>query len=298
MRWRWIFATLALTGCVETGPTAPPRVVAPAPIQAPTAIAPATPVASAQTAVASEAVRISEAAAAVARAYLDGRSRGAPTLTVLQAARPLEGRCAPASRTFAGYEGRPVSRCTYTLEGLPGVAYMLNADSQRIASWVGLACADISSTDPVRCGRALASNMIMANGAQFVVAGVIVERENEARDTPGPTNDPIYLEFRDGVTVEATALFWQKTVQTEMVIDASLEAPVRGSRNWARIANANRNMYRQAGGTVDVGTDWRSDPHNRFLEVSCQSYLAAWDTGSYSLLIARARWMKAAGEIS
>jgi hypothetical protein len=124
--------------------------------------------------------------------------------------------------------------------------------------------------------------IISQNGGQFPVAGFVIERKEDAG---GQGADPVYLEFRDGCTVETTdhLNFTDKPLTVDAMEHAA-QAPVASTRRIGRIANATRADYRQAGGNLPVGTGPADDKQNRWLQAIRENELQAQDTGNDVLL--------------
>ena len=119
----------------------------------------------------------------------------------------------------------------------------------------------------------------------------MIERKEDAGGV-GP--DPVYLEFRDGVTVKTTDKlnFTGRQLTTEAMEHAA-RAPLLETRTWARIANASREDYRLAGGQEAVGADFRSDPNHRWPSVIRSNELRAQDSANDDLLRGVAMRMRA-----
>ncbi|MBC2807012.1 hypothetical protein C3Y94_028195 [Rhizobium ruizarguesonis] len=139
------------------------------------------------------------------------------------AARYMEHDCKDVAKDWASshvglekYAGLPVKRCFYprtqtankhrNSATLIAVVWMLNPDPPTIAKWIGAACPKIDVESEADCGRRIASYVLTQNGAQFPVAGHVLETQSEAGcavSVPGCEGDVlIYLPFRDGVTVK------------------------------------------------------------------------------------------------
>ncbi|MFF0952158.1 hypothetical protein ACFYE9_32430 [Rhizobium leguminosarum] len=145
-----------------------------------------------------------------------GRSR-------ILAARYMEHDCKDVPKDWASshvglekYAGLPVKRCFYprsqiaskhrNAATLIAVVWMLNPDAPTIAKWIGTACTEADVASEADCGRRIARYVLTQNGAQFPVAGHVLETQSEAGcavSVPGCEGDVlIYLPFRDGVTVK------------------------------------------------------------------------------------------------
>jgi hypothetical protein len=122
------------------------------------------------------------------------------------------------------------------------------------------------------------------------VAGFVIERK---RDAGGTGDDPVYLEFRDGVTVvTADRLNFTDIQLTEAAMDHAALAPVVRAQRYARIANADRAAYYQAGGAENVSTTPDSDRETAWPAVIRANEFAAQATGEDKLLVGVAIAMK------
>jgi len=124
----------------------------------------------------------------------------------LQPARYLSQTCdAEPVTTWLGYDGRAVSRCTYSVTSnqktLSAIVYLLNPSVANLTERIANACAVVGLAAQASCGRGLAEWIVENNGGQFPVAGLVVERK---QDAGGKGSDPVYLEFRDGTTIVST----------------------------------------------------------------------------------------------
>ncbi|QNA89777.1 hypothetical protein G4G28_17150 [Massilia sp. Dwa41.01b] len=205
----------------------------------------------------------------------------------LPAARYLSAACDPRPlRDWPGYEGRNVTRCRYGVTSggktLGALVYLLNPSADNIALRVRDACSHVKLAGHAGCGRYLASMIVKQNGGQFPVAGFVIERK---RDAGGTGEDPVYLEFRDGTTIQSTdRLNFTDRQLTVEAMEHAARAPVRDSRRIARIANATRADYRSAGGTEPVGSTPDDDRLKRWPAAIRANELHAQDTGEDLLL--------------
>ena len=205
----------------------------------------------------------------------------------LEKARYLSASCdALPVVNWPGYEGRNVRRCTYTVTSggktLRALVYLLNPSADNLTARIGYACKAVGLGDRPGCGRYLAAFIVNQNGAQFPVAGLVIERK---RDAGGQGDDPVYLEFRDGVTVLSKdgVNFTDHQLSVEAMEHAA-RASLASTRTYARVANATRDDYRRAGGTEAVGKDSAGDKSNRWPAVIRENELRAQDTGRDELL--------------
>ena len=115
-------------------------------------------------------------------------------------------RCDPVPiEDWPDYQGRKVERCTFSMTSagktLSALVYLLNPSEDNVIARIGDACRSIGLGDRPGCGRGLAKLILGQNGGQFPVAGFVIERKEDAG---GQGADPVYLEFRDGCTVDTT----------------------------------------------------------------------------------------------
>jgi len=139
------------------------------------------------------------------------------------AARYMEHDCKDVPKDWASshlglekYAGLPIKRCFYprsqiasnhtNAATLIAVVWMLNPEATTIAKWIGTACTKAGVKSEAECGRRIARYVLTQNGAQFPVAGHVLETQSEAGcpvSVAGCEGDVlIYLPFRDGVTVK------------------------------------------------------------------------------------------------
>ena len=205
----------------------------------------------------------------------------------LQRARYMSEHC---DRTviinWPNYGGRNLTRCQYSVTSngktLSALVYLLNPHEENIIARIEDACRTINLGDRPGCGRGLARMIISQNGGQFPVAGFVIERK---QDAGGQGPDPVYLEFRDGCTVETTdhLNFTDQQLTVDAMEHAAI-APVASTRRFGRIANATRADYKRAGGNLPVGTGPADDQQNRWLQAIRENELQAQDTGKDVLL--------------
>ncbi|MFK0207186.1 hypothetical protein [Agrobacterium sp. NPDC090283] len=138
--------------------------------------------------------------------------------------RYLEGGGNCEDVTVPGYEGFPTKRCVYASADAGKKAFpplraqviLLQPSAQQLASWSVQACRAVGANDSQMptCLAELRSHVISSNGAQFAVAGSVVEsRCNSSRAYPNGCsglNDtdkgrqPRNTWFRNGVAVDYT----------------------------------------------------------------------------------------------
>jgi hypothetical protein len=214
----------------------------------------------------------------------------------LQRSRYMSEHCDPTAITnWPNYEGRNVTRCQYSVTSggktLSALVYLLNPPEENIIARIEDACQAIGLGDHPGCGRGLARMIIAQNGGQFPVAGFVIERKEDAG---GQGADPVYLEFRDGCTVETIDhLNFTDKALTVNAMEHAARAPVTSTRRIGRIANATRADYKRAGGNLPVGTGPADDKQSRWLQAIRESELQAQDTGNDVLLRGVAMGMRA-----
>lgn len=188
-------------------------------------------------------------------------------LRQLRGARYMEGRCRKGS--FPGWEDFPLKRCRYVVPDVTGhkatEVILLNPSSKRLARWIESAC----QGGPSPCRDVLAERILWQSGAQFPVAGIVLE---DMRPVDGQYE--MYC-FRDGVRVEVVGF---ETQSTERPTTAHFDSCVTGElvkpTSFARIAGTTPGEYLAAGGKEAVGRD--GAPTARWLEVTRSLYQAAW----------------------
>jgi hypothetical protein len=205
----------------------------------------------------------------------------------LQRSRYMSDHCDPTViNDWPDYQGRNVTRCQYSVTSggktLSALVYLLNPPEENIVARIEGACQAIGLGDHPGCGRGLARMIVAQNGGQFPVAGFVIERKEDAG---GQGADPVYLEFRDGCTVETMDhLNFTDRPLTVDAMEHAARAPVASTRRIGRIANATRADYKRAGGSLSVGTGPADDKQNRWLQAIRENELQAQDTGNDALL--------------
>ncbi|MBB5429133.1 hypothetical protein HDG40_007328 [Paraburkholderia sp. JPY158] len=207
--------------------------------------------------------------------------------TTLQPARYMLAHCDARPVTdWPNYQGRKVTRCQYSLTSagktLTALVYLLNPSEGNIATRIGNVCRSVGLAERPGCGRYLASLIVNQNGGQFPVAGFVIERK---KDAGGQGDDPVYLEFRDGTTIQSADRL--NFTDRQLTIDAmehAARASVVETRSIARIANATRADYKRAGGIEPVGNIPPEDTRNLWPVVVRENELRAQDTGEDDLL--------------
>ncbi|HET7230551.1 MAG TPA: hypothetical protein VFJ16_11150 [Longimicrobium sp.] len=200
-------------------------------------------------------------------------------------ARYMEQNC--VDTTFAGWDGFPVKRCTYSVRERGGgsktaTVVLLDATPRQLARWVVQACAEARRTTAAACTGKLRRRIIEQSGAQFPVAGIVLE------DMEGDGTQNLFV-FRDGVTVTVDGVSnGSAGPVTADVIRRSLTSPVVRTGKFARVASTTREEYRANGGTVDAGTS--TNRKLAWLGVVRTLYQQAFRSDRNELLVA---WLRA-----
>ncbi|MDX2263710.1 MAG: hypothetical protein NW215_01880 [Hyphomicrobiales bacterium] len=238
-----------------------------------------------------EKLSASEEAYAAALAYFESKPRGD---------RGMNASCdANTTTTFPGYGDAPIQFCVYTVTSggatLEGYVYLLNPTFENVARRIANACAFAQSRNPKACGKALAERIVNQNGAQFPVAGVVIEKKVAAG---GSGQSLVNLEFRDGVATRTAAnLYWTQTQITREQAFMSAQSKVVRAMRFARIADATRQDYRLAGGEIDVGQDPGDGKDQAWLDVVRDNELEARRSGRDVLLNGVALRQKQSGKL-
>ena len=166
-------------------------------------------------------------------------------------------------------------------ESRKGRVYMIQPDTDRIASWIINSCQDARGTVTQTCIRATACQVKIQSGTQFPVAGIVTE------DMAGDGFRKSYA-FRDGVTVvidgiphatrtqlnaQEIALALERDLGPKLLSTASKEGP-------ARIQGTIRDDYLKTGGSEDVtGLKWLNVVRSTFqkaLQSDRNELMTAW----------------------
>jgi hypothetical protein len=180
---------------------------------------------------------------------------------------------------YPNWDGFPTAKHSYKVDdGKHAQVIMCNADAAQLARWIVYACIEAKgSADPTYTDK-LNSQILDASGAQFPVAGIVLEDMDAGRQA-------VYA-FRDGVTVQIPGIENGVAVQPSVKqIADSLDPNVRPTvaKKYARIQSTTREEYQAAGGKQNAeGLLW--------LDVSRKLYQAAWGKDQNELMIA---WAKA-----
>jgi len=200
-------------------------------------------------------------------------------------ARYMEQNC--ADTTYAGWAGFPVRRCTYTVRESgrrtkTATVVLLDATPRQLARWVVQACAEVKHTTASACTGRLRRQIIEQSGAQFPVAGIVLE------DMDGDGVQNLFV-FRDGVTSRIAGI---RNTSTEAITPEmtrrALADPVVSAATFGRIASTTREQYRANGGTVNVGVS--GSGNTAWLGVVRTLYQQAFRGDRNELIVA---WLKA-----
>lgn len=200
-------------------------------------------------------------------------------------ARYMEKVCASAA--YSGWAGLPTVRCRYAERNRDGTlavaeVVLLDASPAQLARWVVATCVLVKGGATPECTDAIFQRIIGQSGAQYPVAGVVLEDI-----LPADGVMEAYC-FRDGVTVRVEGFVHRDTLPlSPAAIERCITGPVVEVFRYARIQSTTREDYRANGGTVDVGTS--EDRKATWLDVSRSAYQAAWGHDRNELMIAWAR---------
>jgi hypothetical protein len=204
-----------------------------------------------------------------------------------RAHRDLAQDCKPL-RNFKKWENFELMDCSYQHQNTGGAketrkgrVYMIQPDTDRIASWIINSCQDARGTATQTCIRATACRVKLQSGAQFPVAGIVTE------DMDGDGFRESYA-FRDGVTVvidgnphatktqlnaQQIGLALERDLGPKLLSTASKAGP-------ARIQGTSRVNYLKSGGKEDVtGLNWLNVVRSTFqkaLQFDRNELMTAW----------------------
>jgi len=192
-------------------------------------------------------------------------------------ARYLEGAGASACTdvTVSGYEGYPTKKCSYqsvdagadAYPTLPAQVILLNPSAQQLSSWSIHACRTNGATDAqmAKCLQKLRDYVVVQNGAQFPVAGSVVESYcNSSPSYPNgcrklsPSDkgrQPRNTWFRNGVSIDYKADYpvrWDAKAYPSETFDAIFDVV----KSDAHVNNTFKNA-RVSGAIRQNWIDWR-----------------------------------------
>jgi endoglucanase len=151
--------------------------------------------------------------------------------------RYMEGNC--IDQPIADWIGFPTKLCRYSVAGTRAVAevVLLDADNDQLARWIDSACRTAKVNDFVVCALRVAKHIRGQSGAQFPVAGMVLEDMDE-------DGKPNQFAFRDGVTVSVQGVTLGKAGgPTSSENKAALENPPISAKRFGRIAGTTREQY-------------------------------------------------------
>lgn len=187
-------------------------------------------------------------------------------------------------------KGVRIVDCRYPFAQRSARVIMANVDAPQLARWTLSACTDNKVGDLNRCLAVTSHNIWCGSNAQFAIAGAVVEEAKNCRAQPGPQ---ALIPFRDGVTVRIAgdaAPYCSTQPYSPQQELASITGKVGAVKKIGRVAMVTREMYRQAGGKVDVSaTAPDASGKNPWLDVVREGYVDAVGQDAYPLLAA---WVK------
>ena len=192
---------------------------------------------------------------------------------------------------LAAYHAVPVSDCRYSFAGAKARVLMSNVDGDQLARWTVSACREEAGAQMLDCLKVTMHNVWCGSSGQFAIAGVVRE---PADICGGQAGREALIPFRHGVTVKSAGTPYCSIQPLSPDAEAaSISGRVEEAKRFGRIAMATREMYRAAGGTVDVAA--RTPDSNGvipWLDVVREAYLNARGTDRYTLLNA---WVRSEG---
>lgn len=190
--------------------------------------------------------------------------------------RYMEKNCQPTH--YPNWQGFPLQRCSYEAGGRHAEVILLDADAPRLARWVINACVEAEGSASDDCLQRTFQDIRDASGAQFAVAGVVLE-DLSSRAT-GFEN---YC-FREGVTVKVAA--WPSGAARQLTpgeLEACMNGPLTDTAStsgYARIISTSRDDWRISHVDADVeGLAW--------LEVVRRAYQESWGSDRNPLIVAK-----------
>lgn len=174
-----------------------------------------------------------------------------------------EGGC-KAIDNFPGWEGFPLKKCTYSQPDKvstqkKATVVMLNPEKEILARWIVASCVIVKgmptpNTNAAfdKCTKKLKGTIISASGAQFPVAGIVLEDQYPQSTATCPNCKPdgvqeVYI-FRDGLTVEVEgglkAAFTGAFGASEIEIALDTARKITTAKKYARIQSTSREEYK------------------------------------------------------
>jgi hypothetical protein len=186
-------------------------------------------------------------------------------------ARYMEENCRDVD--WPSWEGFPTKECRYAQSEIPGGVrvILLNPGKDQLAAWITSACTVAQTNDYEFCARKLADHINQQSGAQFPVAGIVMEDQRK-------------YAFRDGVTVGVAGIKNDtEGYPTAAEQEAALTAPVRRVAQYARIQSTTRDQYTEYAGK-GLGREPEDVTGLKWQEVIRRLYQQAWKSDSYVLM--------------
>ena len=198
----------------------------------------------------------------------------------------MDKHCEPVS--WPGWEGLPTQICSYAEDyvsgGIPVI--LLDPTQEQLVGWIASACKAAEATDDAYCGQKLAARINEQSGAQFPVAGIVMEDMGDGMRQ---------FAFRDGVTVSVPGVSnGKKGYPTREEIEAALQAAPTDAKKYARIQGTTREEYetymRKVKNTEPqpvVGLNWAKvirDEYQQAYRSDCYDLMDAWAVANKSAL--------------
>lgn len=186
---------------------------------------------------------------------------------------------------YEGWTGFPVRLCTYSVHDgqlgeLRASVVLLDADPEKLARWVVSACLEVMQTAAVSCTGKLRDRIVEQSGAQFPVAGLVLENmQRRDRWT--------MFAFRDGVTcvVDGVENGSHTPVKPHHVQQA-LAAPVARERVYGRIAGTTQADYDKYLKSRGRPRDAYRGSNASWRHIVRELYQKAWSSDRNELLVA------------
>jgi hypothetical protein len=200
--------------------------------------------------------------------------------------------------------------CTYTLsETLEGEKVsktaqvaLLNPSADQLARWIHTACTQVNGSYTKECGNFLADETIGASGAQFPVAGIVLEnlegnfigkyvfRNGVAVWLDGRRNgkDPLppsEQELKDSFDPDLISLPTTKVKLYARIQSTSSKEYYRYGSDPRRLSK----LFTSKDGTLETTPLW--------LEIIRKSYQMAWTSDEYELMTVKAKAYREYGQL-
>ncbi len=191
----------------------------------------------------------------------------------LRGAKYMEGVCRPVDQ-WGNWRHFPMKLCRYKTSGQTAEVLMLNPGPRRLTQWIEDACTSFAK-NLVRCMHATFNRIMHQSGAQFPVAGIVIED----MDRNGRGN--VYA-FRNGVTVTIPSIRTAtERLLTESEIASSFTDNPIITHAFARPSSTTRAQLisyfkAQSLPLPSNGTFPRRD--NSFNELTRELYQQAWNS--------------------